>query len=715
MATKMPEFRTKVLITADNSNKALRDIIRPTSIGSYVESVEAINYGFYNTKISIMIDNWINGVAPEGLTERFTRRVIVYNRVNLSSILPEGLVIPSNLQAALILLNSKYRLDLTEDDIEISGGVIKAKPTSLGYYSEQGAVTEKACYSDRFNTFLSNTCHYRTTMINGLGSSFSHSNTLIRYFEIKIENISTGVVDMFEIDVTNGLFPVYVDKNANTYEAIAALQDFFSNRADIEVQANFETLTVSTMRAFGPSGPIGPISTTSFPIVIPNLTFINKTAGALKLTIRCGIMIGPSDPISKTTLMDGIVLEAAGSKLPACPLKHREFITTTEAPSSFDGDPWKLPGNIITHIGVNGGLVDVSSIEVDYLSNPTTIDPTKYMSAREYISDIFRLAGLGNCLRVYHNSNYHQYESNSEDRATGIPKTYMFENITSEVVTLTMVMASGEEYVISLAPDPRKDEPWFRRFTYMYPDNIYHYYNGSYNTSMGAYTYKDGVEDEYLFNVVDYSDMYKYINTSTSPKRIGFEMNLWHDITDLNGDGQMPVVTIENLLDTQYTLECRWGWTDSLELIDSPTRLIPFMTLGPKGVAGDALDYSIADRTNLLTGENIHRPLGDYAYISGKDDYEPGKKMVGIGIGFTHRFIGPFMSANAFIVMFDNESGDISLGLRSNFPQKETLYMGGFIDGEPADESNAFSKREMKPSVYTMPYYTGPQLIPEAT
>ena len=148
MATKMPEFRTKVLITADNSNKALRDIIRPTSIGSYVESVEAINYGFYNTKISIMVDNWINGVAPEGLTERFTRRVIVYNRVNLSSILPEGLVIPSNLQAALILLNSKYRLDLTEDDIEISGGVIKAKPTSLGYYSEQGAVTEKACYSE---------------------------------------------------------------------------------------------------------------------------------------------------------------------------------------------------------------------------------------------------------------------------------------------------------------------------------------------------------------------------------------------------------------------------------------------------------------------------------------------------------------------------------------------------------------------------------------
>ena len=140
MTTQMPQLRNKISISAGNTNRALRDIISPTSIGSYVESVEALKYGFYNTKISIMVDNWINGVQVNGLAERFTRRVIVYNRVNLATVIPAGAVVPTtSVAAAVAVLNSKYRLDLTEDDVEIKGGKIIAKETSLGYYDDAGA------------------------------------------------------------------------------------------------------------------------------------------------------------------------------------------------------------------------------------------------------------------------------------------------------------------------------------------------------------------------------------------------------------------------------------------------------------------------------------------------------------------------------------------------------------------------------------------------
>lgn len=143
MAT-MPKPRTKVSISAGETNRALRDIITPTK-ESYVESVEAVNYKTYNTKAVIMVDNWENGVNTTGTPERYTRRTVNYNRVDLAEIIPGDLQLIGEFETVLEVLNSAHRLDFTEDDIELVDGLIVAKPTSLGYIGSKPYIADEEC------------------------------------------------------------------------------------------------------------------------------------------------------------------------------------------------------------------------------------------------------------------------------------------------------------------------------------------------------------------------------------------------------------------------------------------------------------------------------------------------------------------------------------------------------------------------------------------
>lgn len=134
MAT-MPQLRKKISLSAGNKNKALRDILTPTGIGSYVESVETVIGQLHNTKAVIMVDQWVNGAQSSLNSDRFIKRSILYNRVDINTMVPETVGVPrGDINTIIKTLNTKYQCDFTEDDLELVNNNLVAKPNSLGYY-----------------------------------------------------------------------------------------------------------------------------------------------------------------------------------------------------------------------------------------------------------------------------------------------------------------------------------------------------------------------------------------------------------------------------------------------------------------------------------------------------------------------------------------------------------------------------------------------------
>ena len=127
-----PKFRNKISLSA-KGNSALKDILTPTSVGVEVESIESIIAPLHNTKVVIKTDLRKAGQTVTE-SERYSRRVITYNRVDINTILPEGYTPSSTVIATEVeKLNSLHSCDFTEDDILIEGGKIVANPNSLGY------------------------------------------------------------------------------------------------------------------------------------------------------------------------------------------------------------------------------------------------------------------------------------------------------------------------------------------------------------------------------------------------------------------------------------------------------------------------------------------------------------------------------------------------------------------------------------------------------
>lgn len=135
MTNQIPKIRKVLSITADSKNKPFKDILTPMGIGSYVESVEVVNGQLHNTKATIMIDQWVDGKSVDGLNNRYVKRVVLYNRLNLGDVIPESVGIPKgNLPTIINTLNTVYGCDFTEDDLELINNNLVAKPNSLGYY-----------------------------------------------------------------------------------------------------------------------------------------------------------------------------------------------------------------------------------------------------------------------------------------------------------------------------------------------------------------------------------------------------------------------------------------------------------------------------------------------------------------------------------------------------------------------------------------------------
>ena len=129
----LPTLERKLSISAGAKNKSLIDVFTAVKTAVKVISVETVKTPLYNTKAVIIVktDELLASGEPKE-----KKRSVLYNRIDIATILPEKIKASlSDIKAVIEELNSQHRLDITEDDIEIVGGVIKAKPTSLGYYN----------------------------------------------------------------------------------------------------------------------------------------------------------------------------------------------------------------------------------------------------------------------------------------------------------------------------------------------------------------------------------------------------------------------------------------------------------------------------------------------------------------------------------------------------------------------------------------------------
>lgn len=129
----LPTLERKLSISAGAKNKSLIDVFTAVKTAVKVISVETVKTPLYNTKAVIIVKT--DELSASGEPKE-KKRSVLYNRIDIATILPEKIKASlSDIKAVVEELNSQHRLDITEDDIEIVGGVIKAKPTSLGYYN----------------------------------------------------------------------------------------------------------------------------------------------------------------------------------------------------------------------------------------------------------------------------------------------------------------------------------------------------------------------------------------------------------------------------------------------------------------------------------------------------------------------------------------------------------------------------------------------------
>lgn len=131
----LPNLRNKVSISAGDRNSSLRNILSPTGKALKVLSVEAVNAPLHNTKIIISISN--ENKLDDGLDGVDEQRVILYNRLDLNSVIPEDAVVDlTDIAKTINILNTRYSCDFNNDDLEIVDNSIIAKITSLGYIGQ---------------------------------------------------------------------------------------------------------------------------------------------------------------------------------------------------------------------------------------------------------------------------------------------------------------------------------------------------------------------------------------------------------------------------------------------------------------------------------------------------------------------------------------------------------------------------------------------------
>lgn len=132
----MANFRTKIKPVIEK-NPGLRSIFSTTNKAILLQSLEPHNEGIYNTKLTVKIDQWVDGLITTVPAERYEDRVLFYSRDRLQTLIKPEIVanLTGTIEQILRQLNT-LNFDFTIDDLEIVGDKLRAKLDSLGYVGE---------------------------------------------------------------------------------------------------------------------------------------------------------------------------------------------------------------------------------------------------------------------------------------------------------------------------------------------------------------------------------------------------------------------------------------------------------------------------------------------------------------------------------------------------------------------------------------------------
>lgn len=121
----LPVIRTKPRGTSLR-NQSLQDILSTSKLAEKVLVVKPHIGGIHNTKLVLLMSNG-------------DQRVCFYDRLAYEDVVADLNKVTGGLNDIINLLNLQG-CDFTEDDLELVGGVLRAKDTSLGYYNKNTVV-----------------------------------------------------------------------------------------------------------------------------------------------------------------------------------------------------------------------------------------------------------------------------------------------------------------------------------------------------------------------------------------------------------------------------------------------------------------------------------------------------------------------------------------------------------------------------------------------
>lgn len=206
----LPTLRTKLKNVSKN-NKSLQDILASCKIAESVISVEEHKKGIHNTKIILLLANG-------------DKRVHFYNRVLLSTIIPDGFLSSGDVALDIEHLNSLYGCDFNSDDLDLISGSLVAKETSLGYY-DKVEVPEGDLLADS------------TTMLLYDRSNYAQYNSTCQ-LEIKVINSANEIKYWRSDEITSKDGPM------NLTEWYSILVSHIDKFAQSELGKNFSVIKI---------------------------------------------------------------------------------------------------------------------------------------------------------------------------------------------------------------------------------------------------------------------------------------------------------------------------------------------------------------------------------------------------------------------------------------------------------------------------------------
>lgn len=410
----LPSLRTK-LKNVSKRNKALQDILASCKIAESVISVEEHKQGIHNTKIILQLSNG-------------EKRVHFYNRVLLSTAIPEGFLSSGNISLDIENLNGLYGCDFTDDDLELVSSALVAKATSLGYY-DKVEVPETELLSDATTLLLydrSNYAQFNSTC--QLEIKVTDADNVVQYWRsnpILSKDGPMNLTEWYQVLIAN--FEVFEKSDLGKNFSLTKIPKTFMVDQYMSENGFIIKIRNETSKIL----EIAVLLRSYQKIIDGGTTYIPEQLEPLLLNTR----LQPKGTKASGTYTDDIM---------------NISLADLENPDKGLWDPDNNFGNgnyVGEYISINGGTKNsIIPFEVD--GNPI---PTEYNSLSPYIDD--RDFGLGKSVRYFISSHLLNdgYFSGPKHPNTIPNQTMMLlKNVADTPIT---IQYAGFNKPIVLAPD----------------------------------------------------------------------------------------------------------------------------------------------------------------------------------------------------------------------------------------------------------------------